>query len=115
MLCICTLFLACSARAFRRSLSQVKSSYDDEALVTGYEPGKGKHVGRTGSLVCRSRTGRIFKIGTGLSDAEREAPPPVGSVVTYTYNELTKVRGGPLSSLSLWLILEVPGVPLAIF
>jgi DNA ligase-1 len=26
-----------------------------------------------------------FKLGTGFSDAEREAPPPVGSWVTYRY------------------------------
>ncbi len=30
-----------------------------------------------------------FKIGTGLSDAQRRDPPPVGSVVTYRYQGLT--------------------------
>ena len=30
-----------------------------------------------------------FKIGTGLSDAQRRNPPPVGSVVTYRYRGLT--------------------------
>lgn len=67
----------------------MNSSHDDEALVTGYEEGKGKHQGRTGALVCRSRTGKTFKVGSGLTDAQREAPPAVGSVITYKYNELT--------------------------
>jgi DNA ligase-1 len=31
----------------------------------------------------------VFNIGTGLSDAERNAPPPIGSVVTYRYQELS--------------------------
>jgi DNA ligase-1 len=30
-----------------------------------------------------------FKIGTGLSDAQRRNPPPVGSVVTYRYRGMT--------------------------
>jgi DNA ligase-1 len=30
-----------------------------------------------------------FKIGTGLSDAQRRNPPPVGSVVTYRFRGLT--------------------------
>ena len=37
--------------------------------------GKGKHTGRMGALVCRLRSGKTFKVGTGFSDAEREAPP----------------------------------------
>ena len=30
-----------------------------------------------------------YKVGTGFKDHEREAPPPVGSVVTVSYFELT--------------------------
>lgn len=71
-------------------LLKVKSAHDDEALVTGYEAGQGKHAGRTGALVCRARSGKTFKVGTGLSDAQRAKPPKVGAVITYKYSELTK-------------------------
>jgi DNA ligase-1 len=30
-----------------------------------------------------------FHLGSGLSDALREAPPPLGSVVTFTYRGRT--------------------------
>ena len=73
-------------------LLKVKSSHDDEALVTAHEAGKGKHTGRLGALVCKLRSGKAFKIGTGFSDAEREAPPAIGSVVTFSYFELTKAN-----------------------
>ena len=34
--------------------------------------------------------GTTFSVGTGFSDAEREAPPAVGSVITYRYQELSE-------------------------
>ncbi len=33
--------------------------------------------------------GTRFKVGTGLSDAERESPPALGAIVTFRYQELT--------------------------
>ncbi|KAI8809421.1 hypothetical protein BJ742DRAFT_237190 [Cladochytrium replicatum] len=63
----------------RRSstLLKVKSFYDAEARVTGYEKGKGKNEGVTGSLVCVMESGKTFKVGTGLTDAQRRNPPKV--------------------------------------
>jgi len=72
---------------------KLKKFLDDEALVTGHEAGKGKHVGRMGALVCRmnlSAGSKTFKVGTGFSDAQRQAPPAIGSVVTFKYGELTQ-------------------------
>ena len=66
---------------------------DAEAVVVGHEPGKGKHTGRLGALVCRMGN-TVFKIGAGFTDAEREAPPPQGSTVTFKYQELT-AKGVP--------------------
>ena len=70
-------------------LLKVKEGKDDEAIVTGHEAGKGKHAGRMGALMCKLRSGKTFKVGTGFTDAEREAPPPVGTVITFNYFELT--------------------------
>lgn len=75
-------------------LLKVKSFHDDEAIVTEYEAGKGKYTGMVGSLVCRSRHGAAFKVGSGLVDSQRsyqsKSLPPIGSVITFQYFELTK-------------------------
>lgn len=83
------------------TLLKVKTFLDDEATVIGYEDGKGRHKGRIGSIIL-SWKGKTFKAGTGLSDKERENPPPIGSKVTFKYQELSTdgiprfpVYGGP--------------------
>ena len=63
--------------------------YDDaEARVIGHLPGQGRHTGRLGALLVETGEGRRFKLGGGFTDAQRAAPPPVGSLVTYRYNGL---------------------------
>lgn len=62
---------------------------DAEARVIGHRPGRGRLKGLTGALEVESADGRRFRIGSGLSDAQRRAPPPVGVQVTYRYRELT--------------------------
>ncbi|OQR86599.1 DNA ligase (ATP) [Achlya hypogyna] len=71
------------------TLLKVKSFSDDEAKIVGYEAGTGKHKGRTGSLKCISRSGKSFKVGSGLSDKLRDNPPAIGTLITYRYQELT--------------------------
>ena len=61
---------------------------DAEARVVGYLPGRGKYDGMVGALEVEMPDGRRFRIGTGLSDADRRQPPPIGSEVTYRYREL---------------------------
>lgn len=84
-----------------RSLSalKVKKKQDAECQVAGYTEGKGKYQGKVGALVCKLVAGqfqhlkkqsrRLIKIGSGLSDAERAAPPKIGAVVTFQYMGLT--------------------------
>jgi DNA ligase 1 len=71
------------------TLLKVKSFADAEARVVGHEPGKGRHKGRLGALLIELSNGVKFAVGTGLSDAERNSPPPVGSSITFRYQELT--------------------------
>ena len=73
-------------------LLKVKSFHDDEALVTAHEEGKGKYVGQVGSLVCVTRSGARFKVGSGLTDAMRgyKVSPQPGTVITFKFFELTK-------------------------
>jgi DNA ligase-1 len=63
---------------------------DAEATVVGHLPGKGKYAGMTGALQMEMPDGRRFALGSGLSDALRRNPPPVGTLITYRYRELTK-------------------------
>ena len=63
---------------------------DAEATVVAYLPGKGKYAGMTGALQMEMPDGRHFALGSGLSDALRRNPPPIGTLVTYRYRELTK-------------------------
>ncbi len=62
---------------------------DAEATVIAHLPGKGKYAGMTGALQMEMPDGRSFALGSGLSDALRRNPPPVGTLVTYRYRELT--------------------------
>jgi DNA ligase-1 len=75
---------------FKRSSNQWKRTptFTAEATVEGYTPGTGKHEGRTGALLVNS-AGLRFKVGTGLSDAQREDPPKIGDIITYSYKGLT--------------------------
>lgn len=80
----------------RRSgtLLKVKSFHDAEALVIGHQAGTGRHRGRLGALLVQLDNGIQFAVGTGFSDRQRESPPPVGSWITFRYQELTD-RGVP--------------------
>jgi DNA ligase-1 len=71
------------------TLLKIKSFLDAEAVVTGYQAGEGRHKGRMGALRVQMANGTSFSIGTGFSDFERENPPPIGSTVTFRYQELS--------------------------
>lgn len=72
-----------------RTLLKVKSFFDAEAVVIEHVGGKGKHKGRLGKLMVKRPDGIEFGVGTGFTDKERENPPPIGSTITYRYQELT--------------------------
>ena len=70
-------------------LLKLKPLLDTEARVVGHVAGQGRHAGRLGALELETPQGLRFKLGTGLSDAQRNDPPPIGSTVSYRYRELT--------------------------
>lgn len=72
------------------TLLKVKKFLDAEATVIGHQPGKGKHTGRLGALICVLPDGTEFDIGTGFTDKERENPPKIGSTVTVKFQELSR-------------------------
>jgi DNA ligase-1 len=71
------------------ALYKLKSEMDEEGLVVGYQSGKGRLAGMTGALLLQMPSGQRFALGSGLSDALRRNPPPVGAWVTYRYRDRT--------------------------
>lgn len=71
-------------------LLKLKPYFDDEAEVISYLPGQGKYTGMLGALRVKNQQGIEFSIGTGLTDADRANPPPIGSIITYKYHGFTK-------------------------
>ena len=72
------------------ALLKLKLLYDAEASVVAHTAGRGKYKGKLGALVVETPEGIRFKLGTGFSDIQRENPPKIGSLVTYTYKDKTK-------------------------
>lgn len=70
-------------------LLKYKPYQDAEARVVGHIPGRGKFQNLLGALVVERPDGLRFRLGSGFSDAQRAAPPPIGSWVTYRFNGLT--------------------------
>ena len=66
-------------------LLKLKTYQDAEAIVVAHLPGKGKYRGMLGSLLVEMPDGQRFKLGTGLTDADRRNPPPIGATVTYKH------------------------------
>ena len=71
------------------TLLKMKPWNDAEATVIAHQQGKGKYTGMLGALRVRTADGVEFMLGTGLSEADRRNPPPVGSIITFRYRELT--------------------------
>lgn len=72
-----------------QDLVKLKRYEDAEAEVVGYHQGKGKYLGMLGALEVETPSGIRFKLGSGLTDAERRNPPVLGSIVTYKYYGVT--------------------------
>ena len=67
---------------------KLKPHDDAEARVVAHLPGRGRNAGRLGALLVETPQGLRFRLGAGLTDAERADPPPPGSIVTYRHDGL---------------------------
>jgi DNA ligase-1 len=76
---------ACYHSGRSDSILKVKTYQDAEAVVVGLLPGEGRNRGRLGALLVERPDGVRVKIGSGFSDAERDHPPEIGSVITYKF------------------------------
>jgi len=92
-------------------LQKLKPVHDADALVLAAVPGRGRHAGRMGALRVRTPEGRQFLLGTGFSDAERDAPPAPGSVVTYRHRGHTEAGLPRFASFLRVRLVESSSVP----
>ena len=76
------------------TLLKAKTFAEVDAQVIEHLAGQGRHRGRMGALLVQLVSGLRFNVGTGFTDAQRETPPTVGSVISVRYQELTD-RGVP--------------------
>ncbi|PJJ97695.1 DNA ligase [Lysobacteraceae bacterium NML91-0213] len=88
-------------------LLKYKPHDDAEARVIAHLPGQGRHAGRLGALLVELPDGRQLRLGSGLTDDQREAPPAIGSWVTYRHSGLT-TRGLPRFARFLRVRDELP-------
>jgi len=89
------------------TLLKIKSFFDDEAKVIGYATkGKGRLAGMTGSLQLEDRKGVIFDCGSGMNDETRMNPPPIGSIVTFRYQEKSAKSGRPRFPVFVGLAID---------
>ena len=79
-----------------------KKIKDAECEVIAVNKGSSKYEKFVGSLTCKAlggkddkeragepKEGTTFKIGSGLSDKNRQDPPKIGSIITYKFQNLT--------------------------
>ena len=72
-----------------QAVRKLKWQADEEARVIAHIPGTGKYTGLLGALLLQMTNGKTFALGTGLTDAQRTSPPPIGAQVTYRYRDRT--------------------------
>lgn len=73
-------------------LLKVKTHEDAEARVVAHLPGQGKYSGLLGALLVETADGRRFRIGSGFTDEQRRAPPPLDTWITYRFRGLHESR-----------------------
>ena len=76
------------------TLLKAKLFSELDAQVVEHLAGQGRHRDRMGALLVQLTNGLRFNVGTGFTDAQRETPPTVGTIITVRYQELTD-RGVP--------------------
>lgn len=61
---------------------------DDEYVCIGLEEGEGKLEGTVGALICRVNTSDEVRVGSGLTDSQRDfywRNPPIGKLIKVKY------------------------------
>lgn len=96
--------------SFTRVTDMIKMKEEKVAdlKVVGYIDGMGKYTDQVGSLICETSDGKLrVSVGSGLSDADRLNPPPIGSIVSVKYNAVSDSKTKDTKSLFLPRFIEM--------
>jgi DNA ligase-1 len=83
-----------------------KDWQDDEFVCIGTQEGEGKYAGTLGALVCKTKSGNQFHVGSGLTDADRDhywQNVPLGRLIKVKYLVLSSA-GIPLNPTILAIL-----------
>lgn len=77
---------------------KLKSQNDAECKIIDFSRGKGRLQDKVGAIICETladknsgiESGKIFRIGSGLSDKIRTNPPKIGTIITYQFSGISK-------------------------
>lgn len=61
-----------------KTLLKVKTYFDAEAEIIGYEDGLGKIKNNVGALKVKTKEGVCFSVGSGMTNEMRANPPKIG-------------------------------------
>ena len=89
-----------------KDLLKVKSFFESEAEIIGYESGTGKYTNLLGAYTVRAvesgpskkdqpPVGTLFSTGSGLTDEDRNNPLPLGTIITVKFWEIDSKSGVP--------------------
>lgn len=67
---------------------KVKKWFDAEAVVLDHI--EGTRPGLCGALKVVNKDGLIFKVASGMTEVMAHNPPPIGTIITYKWDTLTK-------------------------
>lgn len=83
-----------------------KDWQDDEFMCDGYAEGEGKYAGTLGALICKTKSGERFHVGSGLTDSDRDhywQNVPIGRLIKVKYLVLSNA-GIPLNPTILAIL-----------
>lgn len=77
---------------------KLKAQNDAECKIIDFSRGNGRLNGKVGAIICESiedknsgiKGGKIFRVGSGLSDEMRTNPPKIGTIITYKFSGVSK-------------------------
>lgn len=72
-----------------KTLLKVKRMQTEDYRIVNHIPGKGKYINKLGGYTCKTKTGLEFGVGSGLTDEQRAAPLPIGTVITIHFQEFS--------------------------
>lgn len=94
-----------------KDLCKIKEIQDCDLIITGWEEGTGRNVGRLGNLIGETSDGKLrVGVGTGFSDKDRDELTPentLGKIMAVQFNQVIRDKKSDTYSLFLPRFVEI--------